>query len=64
MTLSDSVSANSDLIYDLRDEDIERVEELNEINKELRGQIDILTSRAEAALVTAAEIEPENPIPF
>ena len=64
MTLSDSVSANSDLIYDLRDEDIVRVEELNEINKVLRGQIDILTTRAEAALVTAAEIEPENPMIF
>ena len=64
MTLSDSVSTNSDLIYDLRDEDEARVEELNAINEELRGQIDLLTARAEEALIAAADIEPENPMIF
>jgi len=64
MTLSDSVSINSDLIYDLRDEDEARVEELNAINEELRGQIDLLTARAEEALIAAADIEPENPMIF
>ena len=64
MTLSDSVSANSDAIYDLRDEDEARVEELNAINEELRGQIDLLTARAEEALIAAADIEPENPMIF
>lgn len=64
MTLSDSVSTNSDLIYDLRDEDEARVEELNAINEELRGQIDLLTARAEEALIAAAGIEPENPMIF
>ena len=64
MTLSDSVSTNSDLIYDLRDEDEARVEELNAINEELRGQIDLLTARAEEALIAAADIEPDNPMIF
>ena len=64
MTLSDSVSTNSDLIYDLRNEDEARVEELNAINEELRGQIDLLTARAEEALIAAADIEPENPMIF
>lgn len=64
MTLSDSVSTNSDLIYDLRDKDEARVEELNAINEELRGQIDLLTARAEEALIAAADIEPENPMIF
>ena len=64
MTLSDSVSTNSDLIYDLRNEDEARVEELNAINEELRGQIDLLTARAEEALIAAADLEPENPMIF
>ena len=64
MTLSDSVSANSDVIYEIRDEDEARVNELNAINEELREQIDMLTKRAEEALVAAAEIEPNNPMIF
>jgi tetratricopeptide (TPR) repeat protein len=64
MTLSDSVSANSDMIYEIRDEDEARVNELNAINEELREQIDMLTKRAEEALVAAAEIEPNNPMIF
>ena len=37
VTLSDSVSINSDLIYDLRNEDEARVEELNAINEGQRA---------------------------
>jgi len=64
MTLSDSVSANSDIIYEIRDEDEARVDELNAINEGLREQIDMLTKRAEEALIAAAEIEPNNPMIF
>ena len=64
MTLSDSVSANSDMIYEIRDEDEARVDELNAINEGLREQIDMLTKRAEEALIAAAEIEPNNPMIF
>ena len=39
MTLSDSVSTNSDLIYDLRDEDEARVEELNALTKSYAGKL-------------------------
>jgi tetratricopeptide (TPR) repeat protein len=64
MTLSDSVSVNSDMIYEIREEDEARVNELNAINNELREQIDMLTTRAEEALIDAADIEPENPMIF
>ena len=64
MTLSDSVSANSDIIYEIRDEDEARVDELNAINEGLREQIDMFTKRAEEALIAAAEIEPNNPMIF
>ena len=64
MILSDSVSANSDAIYELRDEDEDRVAELNAENEVLREEIEMLTKRAEDALLAAAEIQPENPMIF
>lgn len=64
MILSDSVSANSDMIYELRNEDEERVAELNAENAVLREEIEMLTKRAEDALLAAAEIQPENPMIF
>jgi tetratricopeptide (TPR) repeat protein len=64
MILSDSVSANSDEIYELRNEDEARVAELKAQNEVLRGEIEMLTKRAEDALLAAAEIQPENPMIF